>query len=99
MIHRQPRQQQALPRVKRCCHYCHRDDLQLTRDHVVPKLLIDRSAPMHVVPNTVPACKKCNGRKGHKRSSCDCGVCLAAWATYGPEGWRQMPTFEVCAEA
>jgi 5-methylcytosine-specific restriction endonuclease McrA len=44
------------------CAYCGRDDMPLTKDHVVP---ISRGGA-HSIENIVPACKSCNSRKNTK---------------------------------
>lgn len=42
------------------CAYCGRDDVALTRDHVVPLC----KGGNHTRSNVVPACRSCNTRKG-----------------------------------
>jgi 5-methylcytosine-specific restriction endonuclease McrA len=44
------------------CVYCGRDDLLLTKDHVLPVLL----GGSHTMSNIVPACSSCNSKKGTK---------------------------------
>lgn len=44
------------------CAYCHRSDVKLTMDHVVPV----SCGGKHEAENIVPACKSCNSRKGNR---------------------------------
>lgn len=45
---------------KQCCAYCGKKTKLLTQDHIVP---ISKLGP-HTASNTVPACRKCNAKKG-----------------------------------
>lgn len=74
------------------CHYCGRRGVELTKDHVVPRLLLDLGRG-EGVRNIVLACKKCNGRKGSERSSCRCRKCMWAWRKWGPDGWEKWSTW------
>ncbi len=63
------------------CAYCGRDDLPLTRDHVVPLV----AGGNHTAENIVPACGHCNSSKGDK------GVLV--WLLYDPPTgrYREVP--------
>lgn len=70
------------------CHYC-RVNPGVTRDHVVPRMRLERAKRLigGYVNNSVPACQKCNGRKGNSRVDC-CPACLAKWEEHGPADWE-----------
>jgi 5-methylcytosine-specific restriction endonuclease McrA len=53
---------QILDRFEHCCAYCHRSDVKLTMDHVVPV----SCGGEHIAENIVPACKSCNSKKGNR---------------------------------
>lgn len=70
----------------------------MTRDHVVPRSRLEyrfRQDPALVskakVSNIVACCTPCNQVKADHRSTCDCGLCILAWQTFGPEGWASWP--------
>ena len=44
---------------KNSCAYCHRANLELTKDHVIPLA----KGGHHIKENVVPACRSCNSRK------------------------------------
>lgn len=78
--------------MKKRCHYCGAD--ALTRDHVVPRSLLSELSADDLASgprNVVPACEKCNQKKGSKRSNCRCQVCAVAWRVLGPVGWQTIP--------
>lgn len=79
--------------ASRQCHYCERR--ATTRDHIVPRSLLRQSLPPynhgHIridgieIWNLVPACARCNGFKGDKRSDCECAICSLAWDALMPD--------------
>jgi hypothetical protein len=70
--------------VVRVCHYC--GGPGRTKDHIVARYWYNpRRLPQDVAEaNKVPACERCNGRKGHNRSDCDCNICETAWILMAP---------------
>jgi hypothetical protein len=50
------------------------------------------------VPNTVPACYRCNQLKRDRKSTCLCARCVMAWTVYGPAEYTP-PLVDVSALA
>lgn len=67
----------------RVCHYCGGE--AKTKDHIIARCWIPKGTPQFInEANKVPACSDCNGRKGFKRSDCDCPICHFAFSMLRP---------------
>jgi len=56
------------------CAYCGRDNVQLEREHIIP---VSKGGEL-VVENIVPACRRCNNKKGDRTPE-EAGMGIRVW--------------------